>query len=285
MKHEYKTKEYKEQILNDYFESKMSIVEFCKDKDINSSTFGRWVSYDERFIDRRRSRLKCHSKKYTYEQKLRACELHEEGISYLSIAKTIGCSKTSVIGWYNTYKKKGEYYLMDKNDIINNSDDEFVKIKMQNEELKQKNRKLQLENDVYEEALRVLKNYPALSLKASLKDLTNSVKTEIINNLRAKYSDRYMLKDLLEFLDLKERTYHDNRTALNRKPKYEDYDKKVLEFILGDEKLNGKQGYRTIMSIMKTSDDWGEEKIIERRIRKTMKERSINESTKVNEKT
>jgi transposase InsO family protein len=76
---------------------------------------------------------------------------------------------------------------------------------------------------------------------------------------------------------LKTTTYKDNQKALRRPDKYADYDSKLKKFIMDNQWMIGKFGYRQIMKqltekIHSSNNNTGIDIVIERRIRKVLKD-------------
>jgi transposase InsO family protein/transposase-like protein len=297
MTYRHYTKEYRDEIVNKFHKSGMKIYRFCKNIEISERTLYIWLEEDGRPFKRELPRIKTRSI-FSFEIKMKAIE---NVVKYnrcpRAVAPEFGVTFAMLYRWLKTYKEKGEYALMSREDIENGKisneaklraeneklkdqnlklkmendaklraeneklKDQNLKLKMENDaklraeikELTHQNLKLKMENDAYKMAQELLKNYPALSWNESLQDLTNAVKIELIEKLRAKF--KYLLKDLLELFALKESSYHTGKNAVKRteawQNRWKNTDAMVLEIIESDKFICRKQGRRVIMPMLK----------------------------------
>jgi transposase InsO family protein/transposase-like protein len=272
MSYRHYTNEYKQTIVEEFLGSGELFYPFCERKTLNPRTIRRWLEIDGRHTFSSRPRI-LQDSVFSGAQKLKAVELRLSGIMLREVATRIGTTPMTIAAWTKTYQEKGEYALMSREDIKNGNISNIDSLKKQIEEQAEIIHKQQMKIHAYEMAQELLKNFPALSWSESLTDLTNAVKVELIERLRAKF--RYKLKDLLELFALHESSYHTGKNAIKRTLQWQNrwkvIDEEVCHFIESDDNLCRKQGRREILQLIDTDVI----KVSENRLRTIMRDNNL----------
>ncbi|GHT83641.1 transposase [Actinomycetota bacterium] len=268
MSYRHYTDKYRRKVVDDFHNSGLGIVPFCKTVDVSPRALYEWLGNDKRPFKRHKPRIDVLCS-FTFEEKMKAIQdVAVYNIDKRQVALRVGVSIAMLYRWIDTYINEGEYNIMGRIDLQNGQISTECSLRKEIEELKKDNFNKQLKLDAYDVSLKILKNYPALSLETSLSDLTNCVKTKAIVKLGADFE--YKTNVLIRLFDINERTYYNQLNSVKGgqvwKDRWNDYDKLVHNFILADDNIRGKQGYRQVMMSMEAAGA----KVIERRIRIVM---------------
>lgn len=183
------------------------------------------------------------------------------------VAEKYGISRVSLYVWQKQLLKEGSVRLMVKKDkpplgIASNKENPSQTDDLQAENkhlleqvdtLQRQIHRLQLEHDILEKAVEVIKKEEGISLKT----LTNREKATVINALR----EKYLLKDLLNTLDMAKSSYSYQTLTLKKEDKYANLRNIVKEIFNVSVK---RYGYRRIHAIIKATGTTLSEKVVRR---------------------
>ena len=102
--------EYKQQIIDEFISSSLTIQEICAKHDVKVNTFRWWCSQNEELRTEALARSQLTSKKikYTFEQRKAAVEAYlKSGMTCTAFAKTYGVSVMSISVWTRIYQNIG----------------------------------------------------------------------------------------------------------------------------------------------------------------------------------
>ena len=137
------SKEYRDQILDEFVNSSLSIQELCAKHDIKVGTFRWWCSGDKelRRVACERAQLTNKKPRYTFEQRKTAVEAYlKSGMTRTAFAKVYGLSTMSISVWTRIYQGLGPQALeteainkfRGRRPISDGLKDEITRVKMDN---------------------------------------------------------------------------------------------------------------------------------------------------------
>ena len=244
------SEEFKKDILGAFFQSGQSIRSFAADYGMSPNTLHLWAREDHRYVAVKK---KAPWRQYSPEYKYKAVHtVIVEGLSARRVAEIMGCKYGAIVSsWVRAYKQKGVVGLEPPEQPIGkkkpgterakeskaSSLEEYVReLEAENERLGKENERLRFEADVAH-AMAEVRAKKEGGLDASLP--SNREKTETIDSLRPKY----LLKDLLCYLELAASSYEYRKQAEGRPDKYAKEREAVIEAFL---ESDGIYGYRRV---------------------------------------
>lgn len=181
----------------------------------------------------------------------------ELGESVKSVSEDIGYTKSSIFAWRKRYLREGAVALMNKTTIRRGvlkegsagSDSEIA-------ELKARLFDLQLENDILQETINVLKKDPGVDRTA----LRNREKAVIVDALKNKYS----LPLLLKKMHLPKSCYYYQKNILSQADKYTGLRSRIKKMFNENKE---RYGYRRIYGLLVREGCAVSEKVVRRIMR------------------
>lgn len=243
------TKEQKEKAVAHYIEHGRN---FCRTvREIgypNRNFLKEWCDELRPDLCKRRVNSIQYSKEQKKEVIISFCRRQE---SAEKIANKNGVSRSSLYVWKNELLGKEKFIMKELN--LNNPLLEKKAVLSELESLKQQIKTLQLEKDILEGTIEILKKDPG----ANLKNLTNKEKVELIDTLKTNYA----LSDLLKALKIAKSSYYYQKKISLLPNKYE-YLYSSIKEIFNDNFM--AYGYRRIRGILIRKGIHISEKIIRR---------------------
>lgn len=191
--------------------------------------------------------------KYTYEQKKEAVlELCSRDGAAAKVAESYGVSRGGLYKWkkemlgeelISNMKRKGKPTLPDDKDAL----------KSEISSLKKQIYQLQMERDLLEKAVEILKKGQGINLR----ELANKGKAQLVDALRKMYP----LNELLAILALSKSSYYYQKTTLNRPDKYTHLRVQV-KLVFAEN--SSRYGYRRVSAVVKGCGRGASEKVIRR---------------------
>jgi len=244
------SEDFRKELLDAFFDSGQSIRRFAIDYGMNKNTLYAWAKVDPRYVVVKKS---ASWRRYTPEYKYKAIQMViVEGLSTRKTAEIMGCKYGALVStWVRAYKEKGVIGLEPPEEPIGRKKpetqkaeesnaptlEEYVReLEAKNDKLEKENRRLKFEADVAHAIVKV-RSKKEEGLDVSL--LLNKEKTAIVDSLRP----RYLLKELLEYLQLSASSYEYRKQIEGRPDKYAEEREVIIEAFL---ESNGIYGYRRV---------------------------------------
>lgn len=215
----------------------------------SSELLSNWV----RELEPGRSKPKRAARTFTYEQRKSAViDLESRRSSADEVAKKHGASRELVYSWRRDLLGKGGSG-MDRGKPLPSDASE---LQAQIAQLKEQVRRLELEKDILEGTVEILKKGQG----ADPASLTNKEKADLIGALRP----RYMLKDLLNALQMPRSSYQYALIAKARPDKYAEIRAAIADIFIASRRC---YGYRRIWLALKNGGTTVSEKVVSRIMR------------------